>query len=67
MNAFPLPNSISCPALDLFRKYNYPDEHTVQQFSDSVTQEVLKKLSAENPNERDRVARPTQPKTGGHQ
>lgn len=44
MDRLPLPNSIKCPALELFRKYKYPDDHTVQQFKEPVIVEVLQKI-----------------------
>jgi hypothetical protein len=44
MERLPLPNSIKCPALELFRKYKYPDDHTIQQFKEPVIVEVLEKI-----------------------
>jgi hypothetical protein len=44
MDRLPLPNSLKCPALELFRKYNYPDDHTIQQFKEPVIVEVLQKI-----------------------
>lgn len=44
MDRLPLPNSIKCPALELFRKYKYPDDHTIQQFKEPVIVEVLQKI-----------------------
>ena len=41
----PLPNSIRCPALALFRKYNYPDAKMLEAFQDETTKEHLKKIS----------------------
>ena len=46
MERLPLPNSILCPALELFRRYKYPDEHTVKQFTEPVIAKVLEKLVA---------------------
>jgi hypothetical protein len=44
MDRLPLPNAIRCPALELFRRYKYPDEHTLKQFKETVIAEVLEKL-----------------------
>lgn len=44
MDRLPLPNSVKCPALELFRKYKYPDDHAVQQFKEPVIVEVLEKI-----------------------
>lgn len=41
----PLPNSLRCPALALFRKYNYPDKALVEAFKDETTKEYLEKIS----------------------
>jgi hypothetical protein len=46
MDRIPLPNSVKCPALELFRKYKYPDDHTIQQFKEPVIVEVLEKIIA---------------------
>ena len=46
MDRLPLPNSIRCPALELFRRYKYPDDHTVKQFTEPVIVEVIEKLVA---------------------
>jgi hypothetical protein len=46
MDRLPLPNSIHCPALELFRRYKYPDDHTVKQFKEPVIVEVIEKLVA---------------------
>lgn len=53
MERLPLPNAIRCPALELFRRYKYPDEHAVKQFKEPVIVEVLEKLVAveDKPNE----------------
>ncbi len=44
MDRIPLPNSVKCPALELFRRYKYPDDHTIQQFKEPVIVEVLEKI-----------------------
>ena len=44
MDRLPLPNSVKCPALELFRRYKYPDDHTIQQFKEPVIVEVLQKI-----------------------
>jgi hypothetical protein len=41
----PLPNCISCPALDLFRKYKYPDEYAIKAFENQDVKKVLEKIS----------------------
>jgi hypothetical protein len=41
----PLPNSIRCPALALFRKYNYPDRALIEAFKDETTKEHLNLIS----------------------
>jgi hypothetical protein len=41
----PLPNSLRCPALALFRKYNYPDKALVEAFKDETTKEHLEIIS----------------------
>lgn len=41
----PLPNCLRCPALALFRKYNYPDSKMVEAFQDPVLKEHLKLIS----------------------
>lgn len=46
MDRLPLPNSVKCPALELFRRYKYPDDHTIQQFKEPVIVEVLQKIIA---------------------
>jgi len=44
LSRLPLPNSIRCPALELFRKYHYPDGYALSCFSVS-TANVLKEIS----------------------
>jgi hypothetical protein len=44
MDRIPLPNSLKCPALELFRRYKYPDDHTIKQFKEPVIVEVLEKI-----------------------
>ena len=46
MDRLPLPNSVKCPALEVFRKYKYPDAHAVEQFKEPVIVEVLQKIIA---------------------
>ena len=46
MSRLPLPNIIHCPALELFRRYKYPDDHAVKQFKEPVIVEVIEKLVA---------------------
>lgn len=40
----PLPNSIRCPALELFRKYHYPDAYALSCFTPE-TAKVLEQIS----------------------
>jgi len=42
----PLPNSVSCPALDLFRKYKYPDDYAIKCFENEEVKKVLEKISS---------------------
>jgi len=41
----PLPNSLRCPALALFRKYNYPDKALVEAFKDEELKKHLNLIS----------------------
>ena len=41
----PLPNSLWCPALALFRKYNYPDKAFVEAFKDEELKKHLNLIS----------------------
>jgi len=59
MDRLPLPNSVRCPALDLFRKYNYPDDHTVKQFKEAVVVEAIEKIIAVSKNEAGSVQQAT--------
>lgn len=42
----PMPNCIKCPALELFRKYKYPDDYAIKAFENEETKKVLEKISA---------------------
>ena len=44
LSRLPLPNSLRCPALELFRKYHYPDGYALSCFSNE-TANVLKEIS----------------------
>jgi len=41
----PLPNSLRCPALALFRKYNYPDKDLVNAIKDEEVKKHLNLIS----------------------
>jgi hypothetical protein len=41
----PLPNSLRCPALALFRKYNYPDKDLVDAIKDEEVKKHLNLIS----------------------
>ena len=41
----PLPNCLRCPALALFRKYNYPDSKLIEAVQDPTLKEHLKIIS----------------------
>ena len=41
----PLPSSIRCPALALFRKYHYPDSAFIDAIKDEKTKEHMKLIS----------------------
>ena len=41
----PLPNCLRCPALALFRKYNYPDSKLIEAVQDPAMKEHLKLIS----------------------
>ena len=57
MDRLPLPNVLRCPALDLFRRYKYPDDHAVKQFKETEIAHVLEKIVATQTkgDEQDRV------------
>ena len=44
MDRLPLPNIVRCPALDLFRRYKYPDDHAVKQFKETEIAQVFEKI-----------------------
>jgi len=44
MDRLPLPNIVRCPALDLFRRYKYPDDHAIKQFKETEIAHVLEKI-----------------------
>jgi len=41
----PLPNCLRCPALALFRKYNYPDSKLIEAVQDPALKEHFKIIS----------------------